>query len=43
MDRAPARRLAARADVVVENFLPGGMDKLGLGYHQVVAGPPAKG
>ncbi|WP_226438062.1 CaiB/BaiF CoA transferase family protein [Rhodococcus yananensis] len=30
-----ARALAARADVVVENFLPGTMDRLGLGYGQV--------
>ncbi len=27
-----ARDLAAQSDVVVENFLPGDMDKLGLGY-----------
>ncbi|MXP19963.1 CoA transferase [Gordonia sp. HNM0687] len=30
-----ARRLVARADVVVENFLPGTMDRLGLGYDAV--------
>jgi len=31
-DLAHARRLAAEADVVVENFRPGVMDRLGLGY-----------
>jgi crotonobetainyl-CoA:carnitine CoA-transferase CaiB-like acyl-CoA transferase len=33
--------LARRADVVVENFLPGGADKLGLGYAAVSAANPA--
>lgn len=32
--------LAAKADVVVENFLPGGMDKLGLGYDTVSSRNP---
>ncbi len=30
-----ARRLAERADVVVENFMPGTLDRLGLGYDAV--------
>jgi crotonobetainyl-CoA:carnitine CoA-transferase CaiB-like acyl-CoA transferase len=34
-DLAIARRLAARADVVVENFKPGGLDRFGLGYEAV--------
>ncbi|WP_285490214.1 CaiB/BaiF CoA transferase family protein [Amycolatopsis taiwanensis] len=32
-----ARDLAAKADVVVENFLPGTLDKLGLGYEALTA------
>jgi crotonobetainyl-CoA:carnitine CoA-transferase CaiB-like acyl-CoA transferase len=35
-----ARELIARADVVVENFKPGGMEKLGLGYDAVRATNP---
>jgi crotonobetainyl-CoA:carnitine CoA-transferase CaiB-like acyl-CoA transferase len=38
--QAVARRLAERADVVVENFLPGAMDRLGLGYADLSAGRP---
>jgi crotonobetainyl-CoA:carnitine CoA-transferase CaiB-like acyl-CoA transferase len=34
------RRLAAKADVVVENFRPGVMDRLGLGYEDVRASNP---
>jgi crotonobetainyl-CoA:carnitine CoA-transferase CaiB-like acyl-CoA transferase len=34
-DRAEARRLAVSADVVVENFRPGLMEKFGLDYEQL--------
>jgi crotonobetainyl-CoA:carnitine CoA-transferase CaiB-like acyl-CoA transferase len=37
---AAARRLARRADVVVENFRPGTMDRLGLGYEQLKVANP---
>lgn len=37
---AAARELVTRADVVVENFLPGTMDRLGLGYDDVAADNP---
>ena len=36
-----AKRLALRADVVIESFLPGGADRLGLGYATLVGGAPA--
>ena len=35
-----ARKLVAGADVVAENFRPGVMDRLGLGYEAVKAGNP---
>ncbi|SEK12211.1 MULTISPECIES: CaiB/BaiF CoA-transferase family protein [unclassified Variovorax] len=35
-----ARDLAARSDVVIENFKVGGADKLGLGYAQLSAANP---
>jgi crotonobetainyl-CoA:carnitine CoA-transferase CaiB-like acyl-CoA transferase len=34
-DLVLARELISRADVVVENFKPGGMEKLGLGYQEM--------
>ena len=38
--RAQARELAASADVIVENFRPDVMDKLGLGYETLSATNP---
>src|SRR5438876_635567 len=35
-----ARKLAERADVVVQNFRPGVADRLGLGYHSLRANNP---
>ncbi len=37
---AVARRLAASADIVVENFRPGAIDRLGLGYDVLRADDP---
>ena len=37
---AEARELALRADVVVENFKPGGLDRMGLGYASLTAENP---
>lgn len=34
-DRETARALVARADALVENFRPGTMDRLGLGYEEL--------
>lgn len=39
-ERALAQRLAARADVVLENFKVGGLAKFGLDYAAVAAGNP---
>jgi crotonobetainyl-CoA:carnitine CoA-transferase CaiB-like acyl-CoA transferase len=39
-DRAAATELARRADVFVENFKPGGLDKFELGYDAVSAANP---
>ncbi len=40
-DLARARALAAEADVVVENFRPGVLDRLGLGYEALSGADPA--
>ncbi|MFM9127345.1 MAG: CaiB/BaiF CoA transferase family protein [Solirubrobacterales bacterium] len=40
-DLALARELCRRADVVLESFRPGTMDRLGLGYREVSAANPA--
>ena len=40
-DLAAARALAERADVIVENFRPGTMDRLGLGHDDVRRANPA--
>jgi formyl-CoA transferase len=39
-DRELARRLALRADVLVENFKPGTMERYGLGYDDLAAENP---
>src|SRR3954465_4441932 len=39
-DVALARELPGRADVVLENFKPGGLDRFGLGYDDVGARNP---
>jgi crotonobetainyl-CoA:carnitine CoA-transferase CaiB-like acyl-CoA transferase len=39
-DRAAARELVARADVLVENFRVGSMDRLGLGYDELAGTNP---
>jgi crotonobetainyl-CoA:carnitine CoA-transferase CaiB-like acyl-CoA transferase len=40
-DRALAHELAARADIVLENFKPGGLVRFGLDYDSVAASNPA--
>lgn len=39
-DLTLARELARRADVVIENFRPGALDRFGLGYDEVRRGNP---
>jgi crotonobetainyl-CoA:carnitine CoA-transferase CaiB-like acyl-CoA transferase len=38
--RTAARRLALSADVIIENFRPGTMERLGLGYEPLAAANP---
>jgi crotonobetainyl-CoA:carnitine CoA-transferase CaiB-like acyl-CoA transferase len=38
--RTAARRLALSADVIIENFRPGTMERLGLGYEALAAANP---
>lgn len=38
--QAIVRKLAAQADIVVENFRPGALEKWGLGYEQLAADHP---
>jgi crotonobetainyl-CoA:carnitine CoA-transferase CaiB-like acyl-CoA transferase len=40
-DRSLAQELAARADIVLENFRPGGLAKFGLDYDSVASTNPA--
>jgi len=40
-DLAAARELARRADIMVENFKPGGLARFGLDYDSVLGGNPA--
>ncbi len=37
---AVAKQLAGQADIVIENFRPGALDRLGLGYDALAAGNP---
>jgi len=39
-DAGTARELARRADVVIENFKPGGLERFGLGYEDVKVANP---
>lgn len=41
VDLAVARRIAASADVMIENFKPGGLARFGLDYDSVVTSNPA--